>query len=186
MVCLISCGELSAEDLQDPATNDDGPSKLSEQKRQLMESYQNNKSQLNVIFEVIGTPSELDLAHLDSETATILRGLLPKPCQDLGRKYPSSDVHALHLLRTMLNFCPEKRITAAEAVEHPYFNEIKKKGYINSYRHQNAHFASDSEGFSLSEKAAANPIPLNVNIEKISESQEYLKQNVSCLLLVFL
>ncbi len=93
--------------------------------------------------------------------------------------YPAADVQAIHLLMSMLRFNPEQRITAAEAVEHPYFNEIKKKGYINSYRQHNAHFSSDSEGLTLSEKAAANPVPLNVNIEKLSESDEYLKQNVS-------
>jgi hypothetical protein len=43
-----------------------------------MESYHNNRSQLNVIFEVIGTPSESDLAHLDKRTADILRSLPAK------------------------------------------------------------------------------------------------------------
>jgi hypothetical protein len=51
---------------------------LSEQQRQLLESYNNNRSQLNVIFEVIGTPKEEELAHLDPQTATILRGLSRK------------------------------------------------------------------------------------------------------------
>lgn len=51
---------------------------LSEQQKQLLESYNNNRSQLNVIFEVIGTPKDEELAHLDTQTASILRGLSRK------------------------------------------------------------------------------------------------------------
>lgn len=172
-----SCGELSAEDL---TFNQDACDsiQLSEQQRQLLESYNNNRSQLNVIFEVIGTPREDELSHLDQQTAGILRGLARKQSKDFSKLFPASDASAISLLKSLLQFNPELRITAAEAVEHPYFNEIKKKGYINSYRQHNAHFSSDSEGLSLSEKAAANPVPLNANIEKVSESDEYLKQNI--------
>ena len=31
------------------------------------------------------------------------------------------------LLKKMWNYIPEKRITAKEALEHPFFNEVRKK-----------------------------------------------------------
>ena len=48
---------------------------MNEQFKVLVESYQNHRSQLNVIFDILGTPSEEDLAHLDKRTADILRSV---------------------------------------------------------------------------------------------------------------
>jgi hypothetical protein len=50
----------------------------SEQHRALQESYSNNRSQLNVIFDLLGTPSDCELSHLDSKTASFLRRLQPR------------------------------------------------------------------------------------------------------------
>lgn len=51
---------------------------LNEQFKVLVESYNNHRSQLNVIFDILGTPTEEDLSHLDKRTADILRSLAPK------------------------------------------------------------------------------------------------------------
>lgn len=83
--------------------------------------------------------------------------------------------HGLQLIRAMLRFNPADRITAEDALEHPYFDDIKKKGYINTYRANNQHLFSESDSLS----SALNPIPLNANLEKIGESSEHLRQNVS-------
>lgn len=67
-------------------------------------------------------------------------------------------------------------MTADEALEHPYFDDIKKKGYINTYRQNNQHFQSqDKETLNSALKA----VPLNANLEKVGESAEHLRDNVS-------
>lgn len=76
----LHCGELSAEDLKSFSTSRGLSAKdeHDEQFRVLVESFKNNRSQLNIIFDVLGTLSEEDLAHLDQRTADILRGLNTK------------------------------------------------------------------------------------------------------------
>lgn len=79
-------------------------------------------------------------------------------------------------MKAMLKFNPAERISADEALEHPYFDDIKKKGYINTYRQNNQHFQSqDKETLNSALKA----VPLNANLEKVGESAEHLRDNVS-------
>jgi hypothetical protein len=84
----------------------------------------------------------------------------------------------------MLKFNPDERITAEEALEHPYFDDIKRKGYINTYRQNNQHFfgpqvtSSSEKEQKEALKEALRPIPLNANLEKIGESSDHIRQNV--------
>jgi hypothetical protein len=57
------------------ASGADDSEATAEYQRQLAESYANNKSQLNVIFDVIGTPTERDLSHVEAPMAQVLRRL---------------------------------------------------------------------------------------------------------------
>lgn len=89
-----SCGELSAEDLAtvqrkrlaalnnnngSDSKNNEEESEEDEHQRLLQESFGNEKSQLNVIFDVIGTPSDRDLRHLDTRTLSFLRTVKTRP-----------------------------------------------------------------------------------------------------------
>lgn len=69
---MLSCGELSREDLTSSSFQafSDTAKALA-----LQTSYGRNRSQLNVIFDVIGTPSQEDLPYLDSDTAALLNQL---------------------------------------------------------------------------------------------------------------
>ena len=40
--------------------------------------------------------------------------------------YPAADPLALDLLRKMLQFNPSKRVTAAEALEHPFLTGVRR------------------------------------------------------------
>lgn len=44
---------------------------------------------------------------------------------DLQEKYPGTDVRGLNLLRKMLEFNPDKRITAEDALKDEYFDDIR-------------------------------------------------------------
>jgi hypothetical protein len=80
----------------------------------------------------------------------------------------------MHLL---LKFNPDERVSAEQALQHPYFDEIKKKGYLNSYHNNNQHMQQE-DGKPIPLSVALNPIPLNVDREKLGEAAENIKINV--------
>lgn len=82
--------------------------------------------QLNVIFNVIGTPSETDIATMGKvdEYIKTLKPIKPKKLEDI---YPAADPNALDLLHNMLKFNPKERCTAAEALNHKFFAGIRRE-----------------------------------------------------------
>jgi serine/threonine protein kinase len=51
-----------------------------------------------------------------------LKGLKKKAPGDWSTYIPRCDPTALDLLKRMLQFSPEKRITVKDAIKHPFFN----------------------------------------------------------------
>jgi serine/threonine protein kinase len=110
--------------------------------------------------------------------------------------FPAADPLALDLLTKLLRFDPMQRISAAEALSHPYFDVLKTRDYIHSYKAKNQHIFDDdvlltqAAATSISPASrilqqkqqgelALRPDPMNVDIEKVGESPENLKRNVS-------
>lgn len=56
--------------------------------------------------------------------------------QDLATRFPGCGPEAMELLSAMLQFNPDKRISAEEALSHPFFNTIKEQGHLVNYRKQ--------------------------------------------------
>jgi serine/threonine protein kinase len=54
--------------------------------------------------------------------------LPPRPARDI-KKLLNDDTpdEAVDLILKLLNFMPSQRITALQALDHPFFDEIKKK-----------------------------------------------------------
>jgi mitogen-activated protein kinase 1/3 len=73
-------------------------------------TYKDQLDQLNVIFDVIGTPDEEDVAHL-GDVQHYLRGLPKKPPICFETKYRGAPPEALDLLRKILVFNPTKVCT---------------------------------------------------------------------------
>ncbi|KAL0232153.1 hypothetical protein PCE1_003149 [Barthelona sp. PCE] len=78
-------------------------------------------NQLARLIEVTGMPIEKDVAALRSQFAeTMLGNLPPIKKRSLEEIYPHATPDALDLLKKLLCFNPDERITAEEALEHPY------------------------------------------------------------------
>jgi len=91
-------------------------------------SYADQLDQLNVIFDVIGTPSEDDITTNGGQNVSeYLSKLKVKKSRGLGSLYPGADPLALDLLEKMLMFNPQKRCTVMEAIEHPFLKGMDKE-----------------------------------------------------------
>jgi mitogen-activated protein kinase 1/3 len=82
--------------------------------------------QLNVIFNVIGTPSKEDIANIGTANEYIksMKPIRPKNMKDI---YPAADPNAIDLLQNMLKFNPKERCTAGEALNHQFFAGIRRE-----------------------------------------------------------
>lgn len=155
-----SCGELSADDLmalQRKSSTD------VDYMRQLQDSYSNDRSQLHVIFDVLGTAKEDDLRHYDTTTSALLKRLPEKEPKLFEQIYPAAPEKALDLLRGLLQFDPSKRLTAIEACNHGFFDSLKEILGIPPAGHY---------------YPSAN-LQMNAELELIEESRSKLRQNVS-------
>lgn len=85
-----------------------------------------SQDQLNIIFSVLGTPSEEDFDFVtDAKAIEYLKSFPPKKKVDLKELYPGSSKEALDLLEKMLVFNPRKRITIDEALAHPFLKKVR-------------------------------------------------------------
>ena len=91
--------------------------------------FPNEKAdQLNVIFDVIGSPSEESMGFITDPNAILyLKSLSQKKKNKINfkSKFPGSSDESLDLLQKMLIFDPNKRIKVNECLEHPFFKNIR-------------------------------------------------------------
>jgi mitogen-activated protein kinase 1/3 len=101
------------------------------------QAYKDRRDQLNMIFDVIGTPTESDIAHAQGAKAKeYLRSLRSKEPADLQAKYKGADADGINLLYQLLRFDPTRRITAAEALQHPYLAKVNKNKQLPLRAHR--------------------------------------------------
>lgn len=82
-------------------------------------------NQLERILNVTGLPNAEDIASMKSEYASnILSNITSGSPQSLAEMFPKAPVLALDLMRRLLMFNPEKRLTAVDALRHPYLCEF--------------------------------------------------------------
>lgn len=83
--------------------------------------------QLDRIFRLLGTPTVQDYPGIVElpEYAADLFPPYPPPRGGLASLVPTLDVTGVDLLSQMLQYDPARRVTAADALEHPFFAEMK-------------------------------------------------------------
>ncbi len=81
--------------------------------------------QLEIITDLLGTPTPLQIAKVRNEKARrFLQNMRIKPAVPLSEKFPGVEPKALSLLGRLLSFDPDDRPTAAEALSDPYFEGL--------------------------------------------------------------
>ncbi len=82
----------------------------------------NNEDQLLRIFRLLGTPTEHSWPHV-SELPEYKKNFPMYPAQSLAQKLPTIDAHGMDLLLRLLQYQPNLRISAKDALIHRYFQE---------------------------------------------------------------
>jgi len=85
-----------------------------------------SQDQLNIIFSVLGTPTDEEFEFVtDAKAIEYLKSFPTRKKVDLAELYPGSGKEALDLLEKMLAFNPKKRITIDEALTHPFLKKVR-------------------------------------------------------------
>ena len=83
--------------------------------------------QLNIIFDIIGTPTEEDASFVtDYKAAEYLKTFTPRPRADLSKTFPGISDPGFDFLNKMLVFNPYFRPTIEECLEHPYLKKVRQ------------------------------------------------------------
>ena len=92
-----------------------------------------NTNQVIMVLRIIGVPEDEDLEFIDNEHAMVFIQKQRKNQLEQGRKtvdwkqrIPHATDDAIDLLKQLLAFNPEKRLTVEEAINHPYFANLRK------------------------------------------------------------
>ena len=84
-----------------------------------------NEDQLQKIFRLMGTPSERSWPGI-AQFPEYKANFHVYATQDLRLIFPTMEQMALDLLNRMLQLRPEMRISAADALRHPWFGNVAK------------------------------------------------------------
>ncbi|KAJ3395935.1 negative regulator of the PHO system, partial [Chytriomyces hyalinus] len=88
-----------------------------------------NEDQLLRIFKLLGTPTEQTWPHV-TEMPEYKATFPSYPAQSLSQRLPMMDQIALDLLNRMIQYQPQMRISAKEALQHLYFQDAQVPGVV--------------------------------------------------------
>lgn len=82
------------------------------------------KEQFGLFFELMGTPSQSDLAFIKSESSRAGLASLEPCSSSFSSRFSTIDPTARDLLESLLVLNPQKRLTAKQALCHAYFSTL--------------------------------------------------------------
>ncbi|GAA5902496.1 hypothetical protein JCM5296_006433 [Sporobolomyces johnsonii] len=81
---------------------------------------ESDMEQLNVIFTALGTPTEAEWPGFTELSKAVQ--FEKKPKNDMRALFSAASPEAIDLLQRLLTYDPRKRITAKDALHHPFFH----------------------------------------------------------------
>jgi len=109
-------------------------------------------NQLDRIIEITGRPTAEDIEAINSPfAATMLESLPPSNAKSLADLFPNATPEALDILKLMLQFNPNKRITAEKALAHPYVAQFHNPAEEPSFDKEIKIAIDDDRKFSISD-----------------------------------
>uniref|UniRef100_A0A7S4E1I0 Protein kinase domain-containing protein n=2 Tax=Lotharella globosa TaxID=91324 RepID=A0A7S4E1I0_9EUKA len=93
----------------------------------------NHIEQIDLMLKQLGTPEDDDLEYVTNEGAiSFMKEQRKYKKTDWSTTYPNASKDALDLLDKMLHMNPKKRISVAEALEHPYVQSVSNSVYMTN------------------------------------------------------
>jgi mitogen-activated protein kinase 1/3 len=115
--------------------------------------------QLNMIFNLLGTPSEADLDQLEREDARrYVRCFTPREGTGLRQRFPHIEEASMDILERMLRFNPRDRVRVGETLEHSLFQD----------------------NIRVPEKEITAKLPITLDLEKEPDLDEELLRSYLC------
>jgi mitogen-activated protein kinase 7 len=84
-------------------------------------------NQLELIFDLLGTPKDEELVMGSREAIAYAKSLKKREKKDFRKLFPNASMQALDLLQKMLKFDPFERISVDDALRHPYLQRMYQK-----------------------------------------------------------
>lgn len=83
--------------------------------------------QINKIHDILGTPSETLLTNFQKHSTEIKYHFQPKIGIGINKFLTHTSVECQDIIGKLLTYNPEERFTAKQALNHPYFKDLKKQ-----------------------------------------------------------
>lgn len=93
-------------------------------------------AQLELIVDLLGTPSEAIWPEFNSLPALQNFTLKQQPYNNLKQRFPWLSAAGLRLLNFLFMYDPKKRATAEECLQSSYFKEAPLRKFFSSFHHK--------------------------------------------------
>ena len=88
--------------------------------------YQHRTDQLRVVFDIIGTPQKNEIEKFRVKNVQIyLNNMTKSQPKHLNKIFPAAKKTGIQLLKEMITFDVDKRISVEDALKSPYFDDVR-------------------------------------------------------------